>query len=89
MKSVDNNKLVEDFHNWYKFWSIRLTAIGSSFLTMWFLFHVEINMWWATNAESYFPMLDPQIIKWIGLALVIASGFARVYKQPKLDEVKQ
>lgn len=84
MKLLDKIKLVSSARFWYKFWSIRLTALGSSVLAIWFMFNQEIILWWNSNAAEYFPMLEPQIIRWIGLFLVMASAFARVHKQKNI-----
>lgn len=78
--------LIDNARQWYKFWSVRLNVLGAFLLSVWFQFNAEIQIWWSAHAAEYFPFLSPQIIKYIGLALVIASVFARVVKQDKLDK---
>ena len=78
---IVRDKLVYNYKDWYKFLSIRLTTFGSTLLLLWFSFSNEIILWWNTNALEYFPFVNPVVIKWIGLILVISSAFARVYKQ--------
>lgn len=78
--------LIDNARQWYKFWSVRLNVLGAFLLSVWFQFNAEIQIWWSVHAAEYFPFLSPQIIKYIGLALVIASVFARVVKQDKLDK---
>lgn len=82
-------KLVDNARQWYKFWSIRLSALGAFLLSVWFQFNAEIQIWWSVHAAEYFPFLSPQVIKYIGLLLVIASVFARVVKQDKLHKGEQ
>lgn len=84
MKLLDKIKLVSNASLWYKFRSIQLTAIGSTILTLWFAYNQEIVVWWNLNATDYFTFLEPELIRWIGLLLVISSAFARVHKQKNI-----
>ena len=76
--------LVDNARQWYKFWSIQLSALGAFLLSAWFAYSSEITAWWMIYAAEYFPFLSPQTIKWIGLLLVIAGQLARLVKQPQL-----
>lgn len=73
-------KLIENARQWYKFWSIQLSAFRRFLLSAWFAYSSEITTWWMIYAAEYFPFLSPQTIKWIGLLLVIAGQLARLVK---------
>ena len=77
-------KLIDNAKQWYKLWSIRLSALGAFLLSVWFAYGVEITHWWMTYATEYFPFLSPQTVKWVGLILVVMGQLARLIKQNNL-----
>ncbi|MCK4089650.1 hypothetical protein HCY66_06065 [Acinetobacter radioresistens] len=77
-------KLINNARQWYKLWSIRLSALGAFLLSAWLAYGNDITAWWMIHGAEYFPFLAPQTIKWIGLILVILGQFARLVKQPQL-----
>ncbi len=78
-------KFINNARQWYKFWSIQLSALGAFLLSTWLAFGNDITAWWMIHGAEYFPFLAPQTIKWIGLILVILGQFARLVKQPQLS----
>ncbi|MHA3079628.1 DUF7940 domain-containing protein [Acinetobacter sp. ANC 5502] len=76
-------KLIDNVQHWHKFWSIRLSALGAFLMSVELAYGAQITLWWQTSAHEYFPFLNPFVIKWIGLLLVVAGIGARIIKQEK------
>ncbi len=82
-------KLIDNAKQWYKFWSIKLSALGAFLMSAWFVYGDSLTLWWSEHAINYFGFLGVDAIKWIGLALVIIGQIARIVKQPELHKGEQ
>lgn len=80
-------QFIKNAKHWYRLWSIQLNALGVSLLSFWLAYAAEISAWWQANA-THLTFIEPDIIKWIGLFLVVSANFARIVKQEKLKSEK-
>jgi hypothetical protein len=81
-------KLIENWKQWHKFWSIRLTALGG-FLLLFFDFAPgALAQVWAVLPADVQAAVPDSVVKYIGLALVFGGTVARVIKQGKLHAEK-
>lgn len=62
-------RLIDDLRRAHRFWSVRLSAVGATFSAAWI----------ALPADTRVLLPGAQ---WIGLALFIAIGLARLLHQP-------
>ena len=78
-------ELIEDWRNFWRFWSVRLGVIGSAITAVLIAFpDVALSAWAmlpadlkATIPEPYMPL--------IGVGIFVASLIARAIKQSKLE----
>lgn len=78
-------KLVDDSSNWSKWWSIRLSIIGGTLLTLAEGFPHAFSTVYSTLPTEITQAVPDGIVKVIGILCVIASPIARVIKQSRLD----
>lgn len=79
-------KLVDDARDWSKWWSVRLSIIGGSLLTLLEGFpHAVATVVNALPTEVTQNVPDG-LFKVIGIACILASPIARVIKQSRLDD---
>ena len=74
-------KLVDDSRNWAKWWSVRLSIIGGTLLTLVEAFPHAIATVIQTLPSQVTEQVPEDIIKVIGIVCIIASPIARVIKQ--------
>ena len=79
-------KFIQDARQWWRFWSIRLNAIGLSILA-----YVQIDPVGALAVWNMMPgevrhVLPANIVTLIGLAFFALSMIARLVVQPKLGK---
>jgi hypothetical protein len=77
-------ELIEEWKKAYRFWSVRLSLIGSAILSAFFAFpEAMIDVWNSIpgDLKTYFPA---EWAKWIPIAIIIAGVLARLFKQKKL-----
>jgi preprotein translocase subunit SecY len=74
-------KLVEDWRQWSKWWSIRLTIIGGALLTFLEAFPHAVSIIIQTLPDSITENVGTDIFKVIGIVCIVASPIARVIKQ--------
>jgi len=82
-------QLIENWRLAWRFWSVRLQAIGAALLTL-----SLAAPDYAIQAISLLPLdiragIAPEIIQYIALAAVIAGIAARYIKQQKLEREAQ
>ena len=79
-------KLVDDACDWSKWWSVRLSILGGAILTIMEIYPNAISAVIQTLPTEVKSSLDPELLRIIGIACVVASPIARVIKQSKLDK---
>lgn len=80
-------KLIPDWRNWWRFWSLRLGALGTA-LAAWLIASPEAALAaWAALPQDLKAFIPPDYMPFIGVGLFVLSMFARVTKQEKLPEV--
>ena len=77
-------KLIDNAKHWWKFWSIRLNALGALLM----FYSLPIADWWHTNAAEYLPNANPHTVQYIGLGLLVVGQVARVIKQENINGKK-
>ena len=79
-------KLVDDAQNWSKWWSVRLSLIGGTILTI-----LEALPHVVTDIIHTLPSQlqpDESVLKVIGLICVICSPIARIVRQQLPEDSK-
>ncbi len=79
-------QLIENAQNWYKFWSVRLSVIGATILTIVEGFPAEVHAFIANLPPFITGSVDEGVLKSVGIIFVVGSIIARVIKQQKLDK---
>ena len=74
-------QLVPDWRNWWRWWSVRLVALGAVLEV--FADAVPSALMAITPALS--GHIDPEHVRILGYAALAAGIAARVIRQPKLD----
>jgi hypothetical protein len=77
-------KLVNNARDWSKWWSVRLSILGGSILTFMEAFPHALATVVNTLPHSVTSNIDADILRFIGIACIIASPIARVIKQSDL-----
>jgi len=72
-------KLVDDAHDWSKWWSVRLSLLGGALLTLLEGFPDAANNIIHSLPEGV--QIPDDILRVIGIICVLASPIARVIKQ--------
>lgn len=74
-------RLVDDWRNWHRWWSMRLNALGLAILT-WVQFDpVGVLYVWSLMPDEVRFILPPRVLVFVGLGLFALSMIARVVKQ--------
>lgn len=74
-------RLVDDWRNFHRWWSVRLNALGLAILT-WVQFDpVGVLYVWSLLPDDVRYILPPGFLMVVGLALFALSMIARVVKQ--------
>lgn len=79
-------KLVDNAKDWSKWWSVRLSIIGGSLLTLAEGFPHALATVINALPTSVTSNIDADILRFIGIVCIIASPIARVIKQSRLDD---
>ena len=77
-------ELIAEWRMFTKFWSVRLSLLGSALLSAFFAFpDAMIHVWNMIpgDLKSYVPA---EWAKWIPVALIVAGVLARIIKQKGL-----
>ena len=75
-------KLIDEAKHWWKFWSIRLNALGALLM----LYSLPVADWWHNNAAQYLPNMNQSTVQYTGLGLLVFGQVARVIKQGNIGE---
>lgn len=79
-------KLIHDWRKLaWKFWSIKLGAVGTTLTSLLILWPDSALYLWGAMPEEVKAMLPPQYVPMIGVVIFALSMFARLVKQQKLD----
>lgn len=79
-------KLVDDAKDWSKWWSVRLSIVGGTLLTITEGFPNALANIYNALPASIIEAVPDDVIKVIGIVCVSASPIARVLKQSRLDD---
>lgn len=78
-------QLIEDWRNFWRFWSVRLGVIGSA-LTGWLIaFPDQALQAWALLPADLKAYLPERYMPLVGVAIFVMSLIARAIKQTKLE----
>jgi hypothetical protein len=78
-------KLVDDSHDWSKWWSVRLSIIGGALLTLAEGFPHALATIYSTLPSTITEAVPDGLVKVIGIICVLASPIARVIRQSDVD----
>jgi Ca2+/Na+ antiporter len=78
-------KLVENSKDWSKWWSVRLSILGGTILTLLEAFPNAVATVIQTLPDSITTQVGDEILRVIAIVCIVASPVARVIKQSKLD----
>lgn len=76
--------LINDWHLFFKFWSVRLDMIGAAFLAIILAFPDAALYVWVQFPPDLKALIPVEWTPYISLGLLLASMVARAIKQPKL-----
>ena len=79
-------KLVNNARDWSKWWSVRLSIIGGSLLTLAEGFPHALATVINTLPDEVTQNVPDGLFKVIGILCILASPVARVIKQSRLDD---
>jgi len=81
-------KLVSDWRDYFRMWSVRLNAVGLAILSWVYIDPISTLYVWSMMPPEVRAILPYNIVTHIGFALFALGMLARVVKQPakKKDE---
>ena len=79
-------KLVPDARDWSKWWSVRLSIIGGTILTLLEAFPNAIATVIQILPDQVTQHVGDEILRVIAIVCIVASPIARVIKQSKIDQ---
>jgi len=82
---VYRNKLIPNIHEFAKFWSIRLAALGVALQGFVTAFPDTALNTWAMLPPELKNFLPPNMLQYATILVFVASMLARIVKQKKLD----
>ncbi|WCF59062.1 holin [Pseudomonas phage UF_RH5] len=77
-------ELIEDWRNWWRFWSVRLAAVGTAVTGVLIAFPDAALAAWAILPEEFKSAIPPQYMPLIGVGVFALSIVARLIRQEKL-----
>jgi hypothetical protein len=77
-------ELIEDWHLFTKFWSVRLAALGSLLTSLFLLWPDSALYIWASMPEEAKAMIPEKAVQFVAVFITAMSMFARVVKQKSL-----
>lgn len=83
-----NLKLIDCWQNFWRFWSIRFTALGSLLLGYIAAVPDALSMAWSALPDDAKTFIPPNYLMYISLALFVIGMFSRIIKQEKLNANK-
>ena len=78
-------ELIEDWRNFWRFWSVRLGVIGSALTAFLIAFPDHALQAWALLPSDLKAFLPERYMPLVGVAIFVLSLIARVIKQSKLQ----
>ena len=78
-------ELIEDWHNFWRFWSVRLGVIGSAITAVLIAFPDVALSAWAMMPADLKSAIPERYMPLIGVVIFVASLIARAIKQTKLQ----
>lgn len=81
-------KLIENWKKFYLFWSVQLTAVGTSILAGFFAFPDAFMQVWSYLPHEIKELIPPEYGKWIPIILICTGVFSRVLKQDFKNDTK-
>ena len=78
-------ELIEDWRNFWRFWSVRLGIIGSAITGVLIAFPDVALSAWAMMPADLKSAIPERYMPLIGVIILVASLIARAIKQTKLE----
>ena len=78
-------ELIEDWRNFWRFWSVRLGIIGSAITGVLIAFPDVALSAWAMMPADLKSAIPERYMPLIGVVILVASLIARAIKQTKLE----
>ena len=79
-------ELIEDWRNFWRFWSVRLGIIGSAIAGVLIAFPDVALSAWAMMPADLKSAIPERYMPLIGVVIFVASLVARAIKQTKLEQ---
>lgn len=79
-------ELIEDWRNFWRFWSVRLGIIGSAITGVLIAFPDVALSAWAMMPADLKSAIPERYMPLIGVVIFVASLIARAIKQTKLEQ---
>lgn len=79
-------KLIPDIKNYWKFWSVRLAALGTFLLTFLELAPHWFAVVWGQLPDAVTQTIPESYVRIAAIALIVGSMIARGIKQEKLEK---
>lgn len=76
-------QLIEDWRSFWRFWSVRLGALGLSLQTIMLALPDAARETWNTLPADLKAVLPVHFVSWVSWGLIAAGLIARVVKQGK------
>ena len=77
--------LIEDWRNFWRFWSVRLGIVGSAVTAVLIAFPDVALSAWAMMPADLKAVIPERYMPLIGVGIFVASLIARAIKQSKLE----
>ena len=78
-------ELIEDWRNFWRFWSVRLGIVGSAITGVLIAFPDVALSAWAMMPADLKSAIPERYMPLIGVVILVASLIARAIKQTKLE----
>ena len=78
-------ELIEDWRNFWRFWSVRLGIVGSAITGVLIAFPDVALSAWAMMPADLKSVIPERYMPLIGVGIFVASLIARAIKQTKLE----
>lgn len=79
-------KLIPQWRDWHRFWSVRLQLLGAAILTLALETPNALLTVWSMVPADLRSELPEGTGKWIGVAVIALGIVARLVRQPSLNE---
>ena len=79
-------ELIEDWRNFWRFWSVRLGIVGSAITGVFIAFPDVALSAWAMLPADLKAAIPERYMPLIGVGIFVASLIARAIKQTKLEQ---